>query len=260
MRFCLFAFLIVALAACGKSPTSVVKKTYIDDNETMTVSQLLDNRDMCEKYSWEEFQDSNKRDIVQYSCIFADSQDFLALEREKEVEKAENYIRYRLKHAEESKDLPARKIKELLENKDFLIEEYMKSQGWGEFDSDDEKLKYLENDIADRISDLENSIVNVDLKILEINQEFSTVMDRAHKMYPVYDNVTEVFQWVVNSENTVTPIYGEVYANSESGKKVLKKHRDFSGSFISIYEFREDDYKSYINVINQMDYMQFLNN
>jgi hypothetical protein len=69
---------VLALVGCGNSSTSAVKELYIDNSMTMTTSQLLDNRKICEDVEWNSFEDQHKRTVVEYKCTFINTEDFLA--------------------------------------------------------------------------------------------------------------------------------------------------------------------------------------
>lgn len=75
------------LSACGNANIDAVKKHYADENRTITYSQLLDNRKICEKSSWNTEKDQNNRDIVVYSCHLKGSQDAFAEDRRRYKER-----------------------------------------------------------------------------------------------------------------------------------------------------------------------------
>lgn len=73
------------LSACGNAKIDAVKNHYADEKRTTTYSQLLDNRQICEKSAWNTEKDQNDRDIVVYSCHLKGSKDAFAEDRKEEA-------------------------------------------------------------------------------------------------------------------------------------------------------------------------------
>lgn len=80
------------LAGCGDSSVDAVRKSYMDREETITLSQALDHREECEKPIWTSFMDAKGRKFVEYKFTFKNSTDFLGEGRRAYVasEKNEN--------------------------------------------------------------------------------------------------------------------------------------------------------------------------
>jgi hypothetical protein len=72
---------ILTLAGCEKIPINIVKKSYIDSSERMTIEDALKDRPLCRSVKWEKFKDEKGEDVVQYSCFINDGKDFNRKER-----------------------------------------------------------------------------------------------------------------------------------------------------------------------------------
>lgn len=96
------------LSACGGSKIDAVKKYYADDNRTTTYSQLLDNREICDSFSWKMEKDSKERDVVVYSCHLKGSKDAFVEEREqykKDLKKrSDNSVQHKQNYLQQLKE------------------------------------------------------------------------------------------------------------------------------------------------------------
>ncbi len=87
-------FLIISVAALvGCGDVDVVKDSIIDSRD-MTISQLLDNRKICESYNWDEFEDENDRIVIKYSCVFKNSSDPMKIQREEFLQNTKGKIAF----------------------------------------------------------------------------------------------------------------------------------------------------------------------
>ena len=59
---------ILILTGCGNNVDSV-KSGVFDDYQSTTVGKAFDNWGMCDSVTWEEFETSNGRNIVEYNCF-----------------------------------------------------------------------------------------------------------------------------------------------------------------------------------------------
>lgn len=83
-------FMVGALSGCGQSDIEFVRTSYADSARTVSFSQLLDNRELCQNTRWEEFENERKQKIVSYTCTFNNSYDYLSSERDKFLSQGRN--------------------------------------------------------------------------------------------------------------------------------------------------------------------------
>lgn len=63
------------IAGCGEDSARIetVKNSFMDDERTIQVGKILDNRKICKKTDWSSATDNLGRDLVVYECQFVDS-------------------------------------------------------------------------------------------------------------------------------------------------------------------------------------------
>ena len=72
---------ILTLTGCGNNVDSV-KSGVFDDYQSTTVGKAFDNWEVCDSVTWEEFETSNGRNIVEYNCFQKNSLSFYLTDKE----------------------------------------------------------------------------------------------------------------------------------------------------------------------------------
>lgn len=245
------------LQGCGESAIDTVKTTYVDLAKTTTYSQMLDNRSICASVNWAEGKDSNQRTTVEYTCIFKDSDDFLAKFREIEVS---NRIR--------SIDFEIENLK-----KDYEIHKQWAEYSYAEREQDvadltaevenanrlsvpgddaERRLQIAKEILAKAKNDVEYSRKKVaefpeKLKALEHHRDEVSSGKSQIEKFPVLNKVREKLQWTVNKEGGVSLMQAGFYVDdaargeiSPPGMSDTKRHLEI------LYKSRASDWKKYV--------------
>ncbi|MED5525611.1 MAG: hypothetical protein VX447_12785 [Pseudomonadota bacterium] len=78
MKKTLFSLpMCIFIYGCGSSPIDVVKEYRMFMDESYTVEQAFEHRDVCSGVDWSSFKDKRGRTIVEYKCDLRDSKTFL---------------------------------------------------------------------------------------------------------------------------------------------------------------------------------------
>ncbi|WP_345870035.1 hypothetical protein [Shewanella algae] len=118
--------ILFMLSGCGNSSTTAVKDLYIDDAMTMTTSQLLDNRRICEDVQWSNFEDRHKRTVVEYKCTFVNTADFLAKKRNSYLNSQNMILNERIKDIRDKIVADEDEIANLTNNGEKITEDKLK--------------------------------------------------------------------------------------------------------------------------------------
>lgn len=86
-------FVLPVLSACGK--TSSVQGAYFPGQSVYTMSDVLNNRDICKDTVWEEIEDDYGYTVVVYRCTYVGAQEYYA-GRHVEVDLVEEYHQWTL--------------------------------------------------------------------------------------------------------------------------------------------------------------------
>lgn len=118
--------ILFMLSGCGNPSTTAVKDLYIDDAMTMTTSQLLDNRRICEDVQWSNFEDRHKRTVVEYKCTFINTADFLAKKRNSYLNSQNMILNERIKDIRDKIVADEDEIANLTNNGEKITEDKLK--------------------------------------------------------------------------------------------------------------------------------------
>lgn len=73
MRKIVIVALCLVLSACGENENiTAVKNGYVDQDRTIKLGQVLDNRSLCATVQWSNSEDELGRNIVRYECQYVD--------------------------------------------------------------------------------------------------------------------------------------------------------------------------------------------
>ena len=231
--------LLATLTGCGDSEVDAVKAAYVDYRETTTFGQLLDNRPICESVKWDAGKDGNQRAVVKYTCVFKDGNDFLSVDRNNAIKQQLANVDLELQQAIEANERSKKEIEDgyALKEQDVIalqreIEEIESLLRSGSLDPKIIRLSGLKDKLsnAQRIFDVyknqvENAKRNVadfseKLKALEARRDEDSIKKAAINSWPIFNNIREQIQWVVNKEGRVSLVSAGFYADKKSGDEV----------------------------------------
>ena len=143
------------LSGCGESPTSAVKDLYIDNDMTMTTSQLLDNRKICKDVKWNSFEDQHKRTIVEYKCTFVNTADYLAKKREAYLNNQNILLNERIKNFKDQIGTSEGKMSDLKNNGSKIIEDRLKQYDEKPVETSNQLTKLIQ--VVDQLNKIKNN-------------------------------------------------------------------------------------------------------
>lgn len=250
------------LAGCGDDSVNLVQDSYTYLNETLTIGQALNNRSICQKVDWSNFEDDKGRTIVEYKCYLNGAAEYFNTLKAGQISRAESSYTNRIEYAKETYERALQSITYNLKELKKLQEErkgyaaklaeaqanygsdgdseshrqitiYEKKVGW--VDEDISRIQYNILDEVD-VEDTYNQALDSAL------QNKSDMLQKAENKYNLSD-AYEVFQWSFNKNNEPVPIYTGMVILKDDGEKLsqsLDEQRAFS-----------DAYKNKINRITQ---------
>lgn len=258
-----------ALTGCGDSEIDAVKATYVDQGETMTFGQLLDNRPICESVKWDTSKDGNQRTMVEYTCVFKGADDFLSIDRENTIKRQLASFDLQIQQAKEANDRSKKIIEDGYESSEQAVmavqKEIEEIENLLQSGSLDPKIARLSG-LKDKLS-YSQQILNVNknrvesskrdvadfpgkLKELEARRDEASVTQAAMKSWPIFNNIRERLQWIVNKEGRVSLVSVGFYADKKSGNEV----RLYSGGdpnslnryLTALYNSKASDWRMYV--------------
>ena len=229
------------LAACGKSPTDIVKKSYIDEARTTTVANGLSQRALCKSTQWETFKDDKKRDLVQYKCTIVDGHDFLKEKRDENLKKAIKDAELELAYAIKSRDDTKQKIaddypteRDAIEQSQRRIDKIQSLEKVGlrerDWISNIQATKdHFESILKTRRQDAQKQLAAAEQRITQAQKRNvpKDIEKSITARHPIYTDTAEIFQWIVNGEGQAILTYGEIQALDDKGqeKTIMKYNR-----------------------------------
>lgn len=239
------------LTACGDSAVTTVKGEFVDSARTTTFSQLLDNRGSCSKTSWDTEKDQMNRKVVEYICLFKNSEDFLAPERQEHLNKLISSSTHNIKYLEGAINAG----KEEYESAVAFEKQYYKMHEGRE--EDDEVVLAAIAKVTERhqkgLSEKEETLAK-----WRDESDPEKIKAIADKTYPKYDSAIETFRWVVNDKNEITIIDGGLYAQLGNERKQLVKYRNTNQNFQVIAAARDADVNTYIKTLQKYALFKFI--
>ena len=217
---------VIAISACSKNPVDIVKSSYIDGARTTTVANGLSKRPLCKSTHWDSFKDDKGRTVVQYKCTIIDGEDF-------QKEMREDYLQRITKGAEQSavsavidRESAAKRIEEDFPYERNLIERAQRAieriQALPEQRSlQRDQIRGLRFEIEEYERGLERSRREAKRKLQSAEDGILTAQKRndpellrkdAMARHPVYQDTSEIFQWIVNADGQPVITYGEIQA------------------------------------------------
>lgn len=245
------------LQGCGGSAIDTVKNTYVDLAKTTTYSQMLDNRSICASVNWAEGKDSNQRTTVEYTCIFKDSDDFLAKYREIEVSSRTRLIDSEIENLKKDHEIhkqwAERSYAEREQDVADLTAEVENANRLNiPGDDAERRLQTAKDILAKAKNDVEYSKQKVaefpeKLKELEHRRDEIFSGKSQFEKFPVLNKVREKLQWTVNKEGGVALMQAGFYVDdaargeiSPPGMSNTKRHLE------TLFKSRASDWKSYV--------------
>jgi|GEM_PF-5032803 len=77
LKLILLIIMLFFIYGCGeRNSIDVVKEYPFPINSSYTNSQAFNDRPLCAKITWESFEDSRGREIVEYTCVIKNSDIF----------------------------------------------------------------------------------------------------------------------------------------------------------------------------------------
>lgn len=385
MRKTIFFATLISIAGCSDD-ISLVKESYIDPSRTTTINQSLNNRDICENIEWSKLEDDKGRNVVQYTCIFIETKDFLKKNREDAISSWNNRNINEIKNIQEDIKDKESTLNNYITNGDAIVTEKSKNhverthkleksrfydsvnsvikkiqdaneeniestligfvndvefsdliftmsndndmrEIYGRYNgremnsfraqishmqrkrTEEERAVYKKENVDQYLNQMKSDInkiieysinwvsqqdkaiednteatkkslvekikeekefltqeidflknaINSKKEYLRVKEEETNSFDEAAlKEYPYYDNISEVFQWVVNKDGESTLTYGAVIANQGSTKKVLYKHSDLNRALTRMLDIRTTKYDEYIKNYASGDFIKFI--
>lgn len=262
------ALLSTALTGCGDSEIDTVKAAYVDHRETTTFGQLLDNRPICESVKWHTGKDGNQRTVVEYTCVFKDANDFLSVDRNNAIKQQLALVDRELQQAKEANERSKKEIEDGYASKEQDViavqKEIEEIENLLRSGSSDPKIARLSG-LKDKLSNsqqildvyknqVENAKRNVaefseKLRELEARRDEGSVKQAAMNSWPVFNNIRERLQWVVNKEGRVSLVSAGFYADKKSGNEVrlyaASGQDGLNGYLTALYNSKSSDWRVY---------------
>lgn len=259
----------VTLIGCGDSHVQLVKNSYTDLDETLTLGQVLDNRSVCAKVDWTKFEDDKDRTVVEYRCHLKGAKDYSDSLRDGQISRAESSYNNRIEHAKIIYDRKHKSITYLLQKlkkqqesrakleaelpeAQAAYEEYRadykagkkgtRTMNGGPLMSDptilyqkrlkwsDEAITRTRNEIPDEVHVEDTYNASLDSALEYKN----AMLQEAEDKYS-FSDVYEIFQWSFNKNSEPTPIYTGMVVVKNDGKE-LSQSLKFQTAFSYAYE------------------------
>ena len=262
----------IGLSACGNDPINAVKKSYIDGAKTTTVENALTSREVCKSEKWNSFKDERGRTVVNYICEVVDGNDFLKKKRDDHIDyltkdtqnslriEINNYEKIKAKLEDDFSDQRARieQIKEKIAEKQAMPPASFTYEQKSILANLEIQLKTNENLLSEWRKSTESAMKSAQdwVKNAQTRSENSAIQEKALNKYPIYEDTHENFQWIVNQDNEVKLVYGEVEAMQQGGEKVqILKYNKPESILILISNSKSKEFLSYLNEIQNYSMM-----
>lgn len=230
----------LALVGCGDSSTSAVKELYVDDSMTMTTSQLLDNRKICEDVTWNNFEDQHKRTVVEYKCTFINTTDFLAKKRELYINNQNIALNERIKTLKDNIKDYEEKITNLTNNGEKIAEEKLGQISYEPITTSDHLAKLTQ--VADQLNKVKDNYNDNDFINLIISNDFQSTIGRLSSA-DYKSNLLQVFK------DTIGPFSAQVgwmqREKTSIGRENYKKEN--VDRYLQVMRNHIDDLAIYLN-------------
>ncbi|WP_127803908.1 hypothetical protein [Hydrogenophaga sp. NH-16] len=181
------AFLAI-ISGCSDSNIDLVKKSTNPYWEDYTVSQLLDNREQCEKIEWKSFSDKNERDLVEYNCKLNPATDLVKNHITKSRPNDEN-------------------AEELLQKKNFSENDLLETAN-RTIARTKERIQNYPEDTEKGLQFIQRIQTELEDSLKRLNEDYETLV-RKHKLEQAFSDLTadrfegvfESHQWVIRNKN-----------------------------------------------------------
>ncbi|KMQ76396.1 hypothetical protein [Marinobacter subterrani] len=212
MKISVLLGLCLLVAGCGSSNIDLVKESAFIVDDTYTVAQALDGRSICSDHSWEEYEDSRGRVIVEYRCdirgvseYFSQTKDEVdqALSRSlgyrvQELEKEIKWIKAQLDEAPSITSEAIKQFKDTDRLESFMFVRYrfspydcgISSSGYSE-----DKVAKLRECLDEKVDLEKSTIENNEKEIAEYKQQ----IESKSRVVGI-ESATEVFKWILSED------------------------------------------------------------
>jgi hypothetical protein len=264
-KFIALVSVCFVLVGCGSSDVDAIRDSKMIVDSSITVSQALENRDVCSSYSWSSYEDEKGRAMVEYGCQIKGAEDYFLSSKEsvdsylmgilgRKINKGEEYV----EELEASLAEASASINEILENYkkenrlgDFIFGNYnisaYSSCGVSTSNYSEESAKALEACLYEKISGSEDNINYRKSKIEEYKADVANKSKASHVI-----SASEKFMWIV-LEDELHYLYGGIELEFDSGEKLDFDYMSKGGRFgYSMERALKDTIKNSHNSYSQL--------
>lgn len=270
----LFVSSVFLLSGCGDNAIETVKDSHLDIDPSLSISQALDHRKICETTSWESFKDQKERNIVQYKCEIKNTTSFFdslipdltsALRKKMERVQTPEYAEYsRLRNEvwrpvyseifpyQQQIDSDARNIEDL----EYSIEHGVDESDIAAAKSELQKLKMRVDENQKKLDEIEIKVKDIEDKQLAPQEKLvkdaaiakeQLIEQKAKELAESFKGIKvfEIYQWSVN-DNGIFLVYGGTETNKKDSKKPqVYSYSDLPSSLRISYSDSSDNYQMY---------------